>query len=297
MQYFTEDYLEHHGVPEQKWGVRRYQNKDGSLTPRGRKRLKSGSASRAMETVKAKVAQHQAKKAARAAVVKEKKAKEAGHEDFQRARAKKPKQMSTSELKEATDRLKLESQYSELAKKLHKETPKDYVKRVAVTMAKDYGEAVARQMVGRAINQVFGAEVIKGIATKQNVNAGKDLAKMISDEVSRQLNGAKTDENNKKDTPKTNKAKEKIKEAADKIRDKYGEASAAEAAAKALKDQDNMKWARWENDLRPGPAIKAEHVYDGEVVDDEPQRSPYNDSGTPGLVPVYNVRYEKNRRR
>lgn len=30
--------LQHHGIKGQKWGVRRYQNKDGSLTPAGKKR-------------------------------------------------------------------------------------------------------------------------------------------------------------------------------------------------------------------------------------------------------------------
>lgn len=32
------DYLEHHGIKGQKWGVRRYQNSDGSYTDAGRKR-------------------------------------------------------------------------------------------------------------------------------------------------------------------------------------------------------------------------------------------------------------------
>ena len=36
MKYSTLSYLAHHGVEGQKWGVRRYQNADGSLTPEGR---------------------------------------------------------------------------------------------------------------------------------------------------------------------------------------------------------------------------------------------------------------------
>lgn len=35
---YTHDYLCHWGIKGMKWGVRRYQNKDGSLTPEGKKR-------------------------------------------------------------------------------------------------------------------------------------------------------------------------------------------------------------------------------------------------------------------
>lgn len=38
------DYLAHHGIKGQKWGVRRYQNSDGSLTAEGRKRYGVGPA-------------------------------------------------------------------------------------------------------------------------------------------------------------------------------------------------------------------------------------------------------------
>lgn len=34
----SDDFLSHHGILGQKWGVRRYQNEDGSLTPSGKKR-------------------------------------------------------------------------------------------------------------------------------------------------------------------------------------------------------------------------------------------------------------------
>lgn len=40
------DYLQHHGIKGQKWGVRRYQNPDGSLTNDGKKRYYSSLKSR-----------------------------------------------------------------------------------------------------------------------------------------------------------------------------------------------------------------------------------------------------------
>lgn len=39
---YRNDHLEHHGILGMKWGIRRYQNKDGSLTPAGKKRYDAG---------------------------------------------------------------------------------------------------------------------------------------------------------------------------------------------------------------------------------------------------------------
>lgn len=48
----TDDELSHHGILGQKWGVRRYQNADGTLTAEGRKRRNSSELSTPKEEVK-----------------------------------------------------------------------------------------------------------------------------------------------------------------------------------------------------------------------------------------------------
>jgi hypothetical protein len=76
--------LKHWGVKGMKWGVRRYQNKDGSLTPAGKKQRKSDDY----------------------------------HEDYKRAHDKKPlSQMSDKELQARNNRLQQEQNYQRLTQK------------------------------------------------------------------------------------------------------------------------------------------------------------------------------------
>lgn len=76
--------LSHWGIKGMRWGVRRYQNKDGTLTPAGKKRQ----------------------------------AKNEVHDDYAKAHDKKSvKQMSDKELQARNNRLQMEQNYKRLTEK------------------------------------------------------------------------------------------------------------------------------------------------------------------------------------
>lgn len=78
------NYLQHYGILGMKWGVRRYQNRDGSLTPRGKSRQKSS-------------------------------ASEPAHEDYAKAHSKKNvRTMSDAELRARLNRLQMEKNYQSM---------------------------------------------------------------------------------------------------------------------------------------------------------------------------------------
>jgi hypothetical protein len=80
------DYLAHYGILGMKWGVRRFQNKDGTLTSSGKKRYR------------------------------ERYKTDEPHEDYKKAHTSKSiKSMSDAELRNRLNRLQMERQYSQLS--------------------------------------------------------------------------------------------------------------------------------------------------------------------------------------
>lgn len=64
---YYDDYLEHHGILGQKWGVRRYQNADGSLTAKGKAHLNDVATSKIKSKIDTKNARMVYKNNAKAA--------------------------------------------------------------------------------------------------------------------------------------------------------------------------------------------------------------------------------------
>lgn len=115
--------LQHHGIKGQKWGIRRFRKKDGTLTFAGKKRYS---------------------------------------EDYVRAntlRKKNIKQLSNAELKELNNRMQLENQYKTLkkqrtsaGKKFVKDVAYDTSKSIASEYTKKYAKEGAKYMVSMMRN-------------------------------------------------------------------------------------------------------------------------------------------------
>lgn len=173
----NDTYLSHHGVKGQKWGVRRYQNKDGSLTPLGKKRA--------------------AKLESQYEKVTGKKIGEKSSSETEQPKKKSVSEMSDSELQQYVTRLNNEKMALEYKKRISEltakektlgekfvDTSKDVLSTSITAAAKDattkYLTKEFRKMLGVSDSEAKAAKKVGGEIKKEFKKAVDDVKKETS---------------------------------------------------------------------------------------------------------------------
>lgn len=173
------DDLEHSGIKGMKWGVRRYQNKDGSLTPAGKKRYNQELANvRAAEKVlktkqatKAKIDRLNARKKAvedgeaelSVSARSRFKSKKSTSTEVETSPEKKTaKDMSDAELRDAVNRMQLEKQFNSLYSEMNPKkvsAGKEFMSKLGKNMLDSAAEAAktaGRSFMEKKLKEVLG---------------------------------------------------------------------------------------------------------------------------------------------
>lgn len=150
--------LYHWGIKGQKWGIRRYQNKDGSLTPAGRKRY-------AEETEKAE--------AAKGSVSVEKSVKKAINSGNIDDVTKWRKDMTNDELKKALERVDLE-------KKVVNKNSEISTRRRTTMGTKKVARSFSEDDLDRELARLKKEKEYVDLATAINQNGRSAASKTIS---------------------------------------------------------------------------------------------------------------------
>ena len=103
--------LRHHGIKGQKWGVRRFQNKDGSLTPAGAKRYSADDYKSALDKVN---------KADKTLKDVKKMRNEAEAKTYEKKIKYDLSKMSDKDLQQAVNRLNMEERYTQVMAQRHR---------------------------------------------------------------------------------------------------------------------------------------------------------------------------------
>jgi hypothetical protein len=140
--------LMHHGIHGMRWGVRRYQNKDGSLTAAGRKRINQ------LDSEYQRLTGMKLNKKTSSADVKKTESKP-------KSKSKSISEMTNEEIQEKINRITLEQNLKSLTPKkisAGKRFTETVMNDVITPAATDVGKQLARSMFADGVNKVFNLE-------------------------------------------------------------------------------------------------------------------------------------------
>lgn len=150
-KYNYSDELYHHGILGMKWGVRRYQNKDGSLTPAGKRKAAK---------MKAKYTELTGKQLRSSPS----KTKSQNGKASSEVPKKSIKDLSDDELRSRINRLRAEKDYIDLSKQISAMNPKQ------ISAGKKFVNHVGNKIIVPALTDA-GKRVFTDFITKQASNA------------------------------------------------------------------------------------------------------------------------------
>lgn len=185
------DYLEHHGIKGQKWGVRRFQNKDGSLTDAGLKRYRD-SASNAASAVGQAIAKGGKKVAEK---ISEKHAQRKEAKRIEKLMSKPVRKLTDEERAERTERrmkekelLSLEKNVSDLksgAMSKGKKFLEDMVTKVAIPSVLDAGQKQLTSFLNKKLGDAMGLGDKDSTIVKDLLSGDKQLTDLTDGQINK----------------------------------------------------------------------------------------------------------------